>query len=79
MATTVAPTWQAIRTQFTGYAVGVRAALSFFTGSIADVIASGGKAGFSFSKAARNLPLSTASIFVVRPSGTPSPFGGGPG
>jgi len=41
MATTTAPTWQAIRTQFTGYAVGVRAALSFFTGSIADVIAGG--------------------------------------
>ena len=41
MATTVAPTWQAIRTQFTGYAVTVRAALNFFTGGIADLIAGG--------------------------------------
>jgi hypothetical protein len=43
--------------------------------SIADVIASDGSEELSFSKAVRNLPLSTASIFVVRPSDTPSPFG----
>jgi hypothetical protein len=43
--------------------------------SIAAVIASGGREGFNFSKATRKRPANTASIFVVRPSETPSPFG----
>lgn len=41
MAVTAAPTWQELRTQFTGHAVTVRAAVNFFTGGIADMLAGG--------------------------------------
>jgi len=49
-------------------AAGLIAERLFVSSSIAEVMASGGSVGFSFSKDARNLPLSTASVFTIRPS-----------